>query len=160
MDLPKDKGQTEYQVVSVFSISVVFATLDTKGTANLRDIPNPTPLTPSQPHKAVDCHCFTLITKRPTGRTELTSWSMLRWESTCSKATGTSSASKGQQNAVGEGGILGELCTGHKEPKARFSAVRVSDLRVSGCKRKKTQVTFQVHNLQKDNVLSRTSLLP
>lgn len=104
MDLPKDKGQTEYQVVSVFSISVVFATLDTKGTANLRDIPNPTPLTPSQPHKAVDCHCFTLITKRPTGRTELTSWSMLRWESTCSKATGTSSASKGQQNAVGEGG--------------------------------------------------------
>lgn len=73
MDLPKDKGQTDYQVVSVFGISVVFATLDTEGAANLRDTPNPTPLPPSQPQKAVDCHCFTLTTKRPTGRTALTS---------------------------------------------------------------------------------------
>lgn len=44
MDLPKDKEQTDYQVVSVFGISAVFATLDTEGTANLRDTPNPTPL--------------------------------------------------------------------------------------------------------------------
>lgn len=36
MDLPKDKGQTDYQAVSVFSILAGFATLGSERTANLR----------------------------------------------------------------------------------------------------------------------------
>lgn len=68
---------------------------------------------------------------------------------------------QGTAECCGAGrGVLGELCTGHREPKARFLVVRVPDLHVSGCKRKKAQVTFQVHSLQKDNILSRASLLP
>lgn len=37
MGQPKDKGQAECRVVSVFGILAVFVTLDAEGTVNLRD---------------------------------------------------------------------------------------------------------------------------
>lgn len=119
MDLSEDKGQTEYQVVSVFRISVVFATLDTEGTANLRDTPNPTPPPPPQPQKAVGCHCFTLTTK-------VANWKdrahKLEYAPTASKGTDTSPASKGQQNAV-QGGSLENFAqdTGNLRPGLQLS---------------------------------------
>lgn len=65
MDLPKDKGQTV--ISSGFGVLTVLATLDTKGTANLRDSPAAT----------VVSHFFTLTTKVANQKHRAHSWSMV-----------------------------------------------------------------------------------
>lgn len=133
MDIPKDKGQTEYQVVSVFSISVVFATLDTEGTAHLRDAPPPTP-PPPQPQKAVDGYCFTLTTKVANWKDRAHKLEYAPMGEHLFQGNRHLSCFQGTAECCGAGrggAVLGELCTGHREPKARFSVVRVPDLRVS-----------------------------